>query len=64
MANAVGSVLFVVVALVVIAAAGMIVLGLLGTILGLVVLAVKVAVFAGAIYLIWMLVRKLTATTP
>jgi hypothetical protein len=61
MTNVVGNVIFVIVALVVVVAASMIALSLLGTIFGLLGLAVKVAIFAGAIYIIWMVIRKLTA---
>ncbi|MBX3278870.1 MAG: hypothetical protein KF868_12775 [Acidobacteria bacterium] len=61
MTNVVGNVIFVIVALVVVAVAGMIALSLLGTVFGLLGLAIKVAVFAGAIYIIWMVIKKLTA---
>lgn len=61
MTNVVGNVIFIIVALVVVAIAGMIALSLLGTVFGLLGLAIKVAVFAGAIYIIWMVIKKLTA---
>jgi hypothetical protein len=61
MATIVGNVLFVVVALVVVAAAGVLAIGLLGTLVGLLGLAIKVGIFAGAVYLVWLLIKKLTS---
>jgi hypothetical protein len=61
MAALVGNVLFVVVALVVVAAAGILAIGLLGTLVGLLGLAIKVGIFAGAVYLVWLLIKKLTS---
>ena len=61
MAAIVGNVLFVVVALVVVAAAGILAIGLLGTLVGLLGLAIKVGIFAGAVYLVWLLIKKLTS---
>ena len=61
MAAIVGNVLFVVVALVVVAAAGVLAIGLLGTLVGLLGLAIKVGIFAGAVYLVWLLIKKLTS---
>jgi len=63
MANVVGNVIFIVVALVVIAAAGGLALAVLGTLVGLVGLAIKVGLVIGAIYLVWMVIRRLTQTT-
>ena len=60
MATIVGNVLFVIVALVVVAAAGVLAIGLLGTLVGLLGLAIKVGIFAGAIYLVWLLIKKLS----
>ena len=59
MAGAIGTVIFIIVALIVVAAAGMIALSLLGVVVGLVGLAIKVAVIGGVIYLAWLIVRKL-----
>ena len=59
MAGAIGTVIFIIVALIVVAAAGMIALSLLGVVVGLVGLASKVAVIGGVIYLAWLIVRKL-----
>ena len=61
MAAIVGNVLFVVVALVVVAAAGVLAIGLLGTLVGLLGFAIKVGIFAGAIYLVWLLIKTLTS---
>lgn len=59
MTTVVGNVLLVIVALVVVAAAGVIAIGVLGTLVGLLGLAIKVGIFVGAIYLAWLLIRKL-----
>jgi hypothetical protein len=61
MAGALGTVIFIIVALIVIAAAGMMALSLLGVVAGLVGLAIKLAVIGGIIYLVWLLVRKLAS---
>lgn len=62
MAGAIGTVIFIIVALIVIAAAGMIALSMLGVVVGLLGLAIKLAVIGGIIYLVWLVVRKLAST--
>ena len=49
-------------AAIVVAAAGMIALSLLGVVVGLLGLAIKIAVIGGVIYLAWLIVRKLVHT--
>ncbi len=62
MAGAIGTVIFIIVALIVIAAAGMIALSMLGVVVGLLGLAIKLAIIGGIIYLVWLVVRKLAST--
>ncbi|MEK7830741.1 MAG: hypothetical protein AAB401_06610 [Acidobacteriota bacterium] len=60
MGEAVGKILFVVIALVVIASVGSLILSVLGLVLGLIPLLLKLAVFGGLIYLAWLVFNKLT----
>ncbi len=62
MLQALGTVLFIIFALVIIAAVGIAALSLLGLIVNLVGMAVKLAIIGGVIYLIWLGVRKLART--
>lgn len=62
MAGAIGTVIFIIVALIVIAAAGMIALSVLGVVGSLIGVAIKLAIIGGIIYLVWMVVRKLAST--
>jgi hypothetical protein len=62
MAGAIGNVILIIVALIVISAVGMLALSLLGTLMGLIGLAVKLAIIGGLIYFAWVLVRKLVRT--
>jgi len=59
MAHVVGNIIFVVIALAVIAAVAMIALALFGTLVGLLGLAIKLALVAGVIYFIWIVFKKL-----
>ena len=63
MAHVIGNVLFVVIALVVVVVVGMAVLALFGTLVGLLGLAIKLALVAGVIYFIWLVFKKLTHET-
>jgi len=63
MAHVIGNVLFVVMALVVVVVVGMVVLALFGTLVGLLGLAIKLALVAGVIYFIWLVFKKLTHET-
>jgi hypothetical protein len=58
MADAIGTVIFIIIALVVIGIAGTIAFAVLGSLIGLIVLALKVGIFLGIIYLVWCGVRK------
>ncbi|HWQ32446.1 MAG TPA: hypothetical protein VNQ79_06150 [Blastocatellia bacterium] len=62
MADAIGTVIFIIIALVVIGIAGTIAFAVLGSLIGLIVLALKVAFFAGIIYLVWCGVRRFART--
>ncbi len=63
MGEAIGKVLFVVIALIVIASVGSLILSVLGLVLGLIPLLVKLAVFGGLIYLGWLAFNKLTKSS-
>ena len=60
MGEAIGKIIFVVIALVVIATVGSLVLSVLGLALTLIPLLIKVAVIGGLIYLALLVVRKLS----
>ncbi len=60
MGEAIGKVLFVIIALIVIASVGSLVLSVLGLALTLIPLLIKIAIIGGLIYLALMVVRKLT----
>ncbi len=62
MAQLLGKIIFAIVATVLISVVLTFAMGVVGTLFGLVVLAIKVALFVGLIYLVWMVIRKLTQT--
>lgn len=64
MGEAVGKILFVVIALVVIASVGSLVLSILGLALSLIPILVKLAVIGAVIYLAWVVFNKLTKSSP
>jgi len=59
MAQTIGTIIFVVLALVAVAAVLNFVLGLLGIVITLIPLLIKLAIFGGIFYLAWMVFRKL-----
>jgi hypothetical protein len=59
MGEAIGRILFVVIALVVIASVGWLILSIFGLALALIPLLIKFAIIGGLIYLAWMVIRKL-----
>ena len=63
MGEAIGKILFVVIALVVIASVGSLILSIFGLALALIPLLIKFAIIGGLIYLAWMVIRKLTGTS-
>jgi hypothetical protein len=60
MGEAIGKIIFVVIALVVIAAVGSLILSVLGLALALIPLLIKMAIIGGLIYLALLVVRKLS----
>ena len=62
MARVIGTIIFIILALVVLKVVGIFALVLLGSLFWLVVLAIKLAIIGGIIYLIWLGVRKLVHT--
>ena len=64
MGEAVGKILFVVIALVVIASVGSLVLSILGLALSLIPVLIKLAVIGAVIYLAWVVFNKLTKSSP
>lgn len=64
MGEAVGKIIFVIIALVVIASVGSLILSIFGLALALIPLLIKIAVIGGLIYLAWMVIRKLTGASP
>lgn len=63
MGEAIGKILFVVIALIVIASVGSLILSVLGLALALIPLLIKIAVIGGLIYLALLVIRKLTGTS-
>ena len=63
MGEAIGKIMFVVIALIVIASVGSLVLSVLGLALSLIPLLIKLAVIGGVIYLGWMVFTKLTKSS-
>ncbi|HEX9001586.1 MAG TPA: hypothetical protein VGB07_16890 [Blastocatellia bacterium] len=63
MGEAIGKILFVVIALVVIASVGSLILSIFGLALALIPLLIKFAIIGGLIYLAWMVIRKLSGTS-
>ncbi|MCI0336310.1 MAG: hypothetical protein L0226_01925 [Acidobacteria bacterium] len=63
MSHAIGTIIFVIIALVVIAFVGSLILSVVGLVLGLIPLLLKLAVYGGLIYLAWMVFRKLAHKT-
>jgi len=62
MARVIGTIIFIIFALIVLKIVGILALTFLGSLLGLLVLAIKLAIIGGIIYLIWLGVRKLVHT--
>ncbi|MBO0725270.1 MAG: hypothetical protein J2P52_06695 [Blastocatellia bacterium] len=58
MAQTIGTIIFVVLALVALAAVLNFVLGVLGIVFALIPLLIKLAIFGGVFYLAWLLFRK------
>ena len=63
MGEALGKILFVVIALVVIASVGSLVLSTLGMVLWLIPVLIKFAIIGGVIYLAWLVFNKLTKSS-
>jgi len=63
MAQTIGTIIFVVLALVAVAAVLNFILGVLGIVFALIPLLIKLAVFGGIVYLGWMVFQKLSHTT-
>ena len=64
MGEAIGKILFVVIALVVIASVGSLVLSALGMVLWLIPVLIKFAIIGAVIYLGWLVFNKLTKSSP
>lgn len=60
MGQAIGTIIFVIIALVVIATIGSVILSVLGVAFALIPLLIKLAIWGGLIYLAWLVIRKLT----
>ncbi len=63
MAQTIGTIIFVILALVALSAVLSFVLGLLGIVFGVIPLLIKLAFIGGLVYFGWLVVRKLTQTT-
>jgi len=63
MAQTIGTIIFVVLALVAVAAVLNFILGVLGIVFALLPLLIKLAIFGGIVYLGWMVFQKLSHTT-
>ena len=60
MGQAIGTIIFVIIALVLVAVVGSVILSVLGLAFALIPLLLKLAVWGGLIYLAWLVIRKLT----
>lgn len=60
MGQTIGTIIFVIIALIVIAAVGSLILSVLGLLFGLIPLLIKLAIWGGLIYLAYMVVRKVS----
>lgn len=60
MGQAIGTIIFVIIALVVVAAVGSVILSVLGLAFALLPLLIKLAIWGGLAYLAWLVIRKLT----
>jgi hypothetical protein len=63
MGQTIGSIIFIIIALVVVATVGSLLISVLGLIFGLLPILIKLAIWGGLIYLGWILVRKLMHST-
>ncbi len=63
MAQTIGAIILAVLALVALAAVLNFILGLIGTVFFLIPLLIRLAIFAGILYLAWMVFRKLARST-
>jgi hypothetical protein len=62
MGQTIGTIIFVIIALVVVASVGSLILSILGLLFGLIPFLIKLAIWGGLIYLAWMVIRKLAHT--
>ena len=60
MGQAIGTIIFVIIALVVVATIGSVILSVLGVAFALIPLLLKLAIWGGLIYLAWLVIRTLT----
>lgn len=60
MGQAIGTIIFVIIALVVVATIGSVILSVLGVAFALIPLLIKLAIWGGLIYLAWLVIRKLS----
>lgn len=58
----IGSVIFVIIALIVVATVGSLIMSIIGLVFGLIPVLIKLAIWAGLIYLGWMLIRRMTGS--
>jgi hypothetical protein len=63
MGEAIGKILFVVIALIVVASVGSLILSIFGLALALIPLLIKVAIIGGLVYLAILVIRKLAGTS-
>lgn len=60
MGETIGKIIFAVIALIVVAAVGSLILSAIGLLFGLIPLLIKLAIWGGLIYLAYLLVRKIS----
>ncbi len=63
MGQVVGTIIFVVIALIVVATVGSLIISVIGMFLGLIPFLIKLAIWGGLFYLCWMIFRKITHST-
>jgi hypothetical protein len=62
MGQTIATIIYLIIALAVIATVGSLILSVIGLLFGLIPFLIKLAIFGGLIYLAWILIRKLAQT--
>jgi hypothetical protein len=63
MGQVIGTIIFVIIALIVVTTVGSLIIAVIGTFLGLIPFLIKLMVWGGLFYLCWLIFRKITHST-